>query len=541
MPTRLWGDAQRARYGRFPEVVDEDDITRCFHLDDHDQTIIAELRGAHNRLGFAVQLGAVRFIGTFPAQTPAVPPVVLDVLARPPDDRHFRELCMSWRRTKRLFEGLLGRVTFEAAPSAEAVRDALAFLANTPNWTKTPMRAAPTACVSAAWRRHVFAGEVKRPAPVADNRAYVFAVLEATRKASKRRDIFVEASGRFADPNRGMLEGAAWSAARPAVLRALGRSEDGRAEINRLREQINAAYQRANANLPHNPDLRFEGDSLVVSHLDRLEESPSLIALRRDIQSRLPKGDLPDILLEVCARTHLADSFTHVSERGARVADFPISLAAVLVAQSCNIGFEPLIRPDVAALRRERLSWVSQNFIRDETLRAADAKLVASHDAVPIVRLWGSGDVASADGVRFVVRGEPIHAGYNPKYFGRKRGVTWYNLVLRPIHRTRRRLPPRHPARQHGHPRPASRAGDTLRPQRGDDRLRRLFRCRVRALLDARISFQPTPGRHRRGPLPKRAYAESCGGGARLRPPVPPPRALTGLDTETTLTMEACR
>lgn len=82
MPTRLWGDAQRARYGRFPEVVDEDDITRCFHLDDHDQTIITELRGAHNRLGFAVQLGAVRFIGTFPAQTPAVPPVVLDVLAR---------------------------------------------------------------------------------------------------------------------------------------------------------------------------------------------------------------------------------------------------------------------------------------------------------------------------------------------------------------------------------------------------------------------------------------------------------------------------
>ena len=38
-----------------------------------------------------------------------------------------------------------------------------------------------------------------------------------------------------------------------------------------------------------------------------------------------------------------------------------------------------------------------------------------------------------ADGFGLVapwrVRGEPIHAGYNPKYFGRKRGVTWYNLV----------------------------------------------------------------------------------------------------------------
>ena len=32
MPTRFLGDAQRARYGCFPDVVGEDDIARCFHL-----------------------------------------------------------------------------------------------------------------------------------------------------------------------------------------------------------------------------------------------------------------------------------------------------------------------------------------------------------------------------------------------------------------------------------------------------------------------------------------------------------------------------
>ena len=57
-------------------------------------------------------------------------------LARPPDDRHFQELCASWRRIKRLFEGLLGRITFEAAPVAEPVREALAFLAHTPDLDK---------------------------------------------------------------------------------------------------------------------------------------------------------------------------------------------------------------------------------------------------------------------------------------------------------------------------------------------------------------------------------------------------------------------
>ena len=32
MPTRFWGAARRARYGRFPDVVGEDDIACCFHL-----------------------------------------------------------------------------------------------------------------------------------------------------------------------------------------------------------------------------------------------------------------------------------------------------------------------------------------------------------------------------------------------------------------------------------------------------------------------------------------------------------------------------
>ena len=75
MPTRFLGDAQRARYGCFPDVVDEDDIARCFHLDERDQTVIEELRGAHNRLGFAAQLGTVRFIGAFPSEIAEVPPV----------------------------------------------------------------------------------------------------------------------------------------------------------------------------------------------------------------------------------------------------------------------------------------------------------------------------------------------------------------------------------------------------------------------------------------------------------------------------------
>ena len=124
-----------------------------------------------------------------------------------------------------------------------------------------------------------------------------------------------------------------------------------------------------------------------------------------------------------------ADGFTHASEGGARAAGVATSLCAVLLAEACNTGFEPLIRRDNAALRRSRLSWVRQNYIRAETLTRTNAILVAAQNRIPLARAWGGGDVASADGLRFVVPVRTIHSGPNPRYYGQERGVTFYNLV----------------------------------------------------------------------------------------------------------------
>src|SRR4051794_2230723 len=166
-----------------------------------------------------------------------------------------------------------------------------------------------------------------------------------------------------------------------------------------------------------------------LSPLDRIERPPSLIALQSAIAARIPKIDLPDVMLEAAARSGFADAFTHVSERHARVEEFTTSLCGGLIAQACNIGFEPMVRTDQPALSRNRLSWVSQNFIRPETIAAANARIVAAQNALPIAHVWGNGEVASADGIRFVAPGNAIHAGANPKYFGAGRGITYYNLV----------------------------------------------------------------------------------------------------------------
>ena len=197
--------------------------------------------------------------------------------------------------------------------------------------------------------------------------------------------------------------------------------------------ELDLTYRAVAARLPDNPAVRFDmvqgKQELVVSPLDKVDDPASLVKLREKMASMLPRVDLPELILEIAARTGFTDAFTHVSERSARASDLNISLCAVLLAEACNTGLEPLVRGDMPALKRDRLSWVDQNYIRDETLTAANAMLVAAQSRIALANLWGGGEVASADGIRFVVPVRTVHAGPNPKYFGIGRGVTWYNLL----------------------------------------------------------------------------------------------------------------
>ncbi|MWF57230.1 Tn3 family transposase, partial [Escherichia coli] len=349
-------------------------------------------------------------------------------LARPQDTNFQDEMVEQYGRVRRFLPALLRDLHFRAAPDGEHTLAAIHYLAELNGSKKRILDDAPEHIISGPWKRLVYdaEGRIQRA-------GYSLCLLERLQDALRRRDIWLENSDRWGDPRQKLLQGEEWQAQRVPVCRALGHPTNGSKASVQLAARLDETWKTVASRFDRNTavDICNEGKhpSLTISSLDKLDEPPALIRLSSRVRQLLPPVDLTELLLEIDARTGFTREFSHVSESGARAQDLHIILCAVMLAEACNIGHEPLIKHNIPALTRHRLSWVKQNYIRAETLVSANARLVDFQSSLALAGYWGGGEVASADGMRFVTPVKTVNSGPNRKYFGSGRGITWYNFV----------------------------------------------------------------------------------------------------------------
>ena len=82
MPIGFLTAAERDRLDRFPTPIPDDDLFAFFQLSEADHTAINQQREDYTRLGFALQLCALRYLGFAPDDLRTVPREAVVYVAR---------------------------------------------------------------------------------------------------------------------------------------------------------------------------------------------------------------------------------------------------------------------------------------------------------------------------------------------------------------------------------------------------------------------------------------------------------------------------
>ncbi|MFB9681776.1 Tn3 family transposase [Streptosporangium vulgare] len=220
-------------------------------------------------------------------------------------------------------------------------------------------------------------------------------------------------------PRARLLDGQAWQQAQSRILTSLELEVEPAGHLAELASALEGAYTRVLDGLGANTAAQFVGGRLQLEKLGAAEGAALSAGWHAAPAgfSRVAAGGVRPYRAARRLHPHLRRRLTHGGLPGQP------GRAVRGRGVQCRPGADREAEP------RARLLQVDQGYLRGETIAAANARLIAAQAELDIVRCWGGGHIASADGLRFVVPVQNLHTGHNPVYFGRQRGATWMNVV----------------------------------------------------------------------------------------------------------------
>lgn len=302
----------------------------------------------------------------------------------------------------------LAAISFQGRASAKPLLDALGIVKDLGNDTRKPLpKKVPETIIDRSWRPHVFKdGGV-------DRQYYELAVYFALGTALRAGDVWVTGS-KLHRSIEAYLSPAASAALVPArlpatpALNAASYLDDRMALLDRRLLEIGkklASGQCAGATL--------DRDRLSLPKPDA-KDDPEARLLARRLYGMMPRVRITDLLEEVDRWTAFSEMFGHV-QTGRPHTERRAFLAA-LIAEATNLGLGRMSEVCNVASRRT-LTTISIWHMREETYRAALARIIEALHGEPAAAWFGSGQVSSSDGQHFHLGGEGETGGrVNARY-----------------------------------------------------------------------------------------------------------------------------
>ena len=332
-------------------------------------------------------------------------------IERPPDGSYLDLICARYRYARRFAPQVIAAFRFHAASPTDPLLEAVDLLKelNTARTRRVP-KDAPLGFAPAKWKRYItIDGRI-------DRRRWEMCVLTELRGALRGANLWVDHSRRYRDPTNYLIPIEQWKRLRSESPATTGIPLDAAERLDQLQRLLNHHLQTLGHTLADTTSVRIDDNRLVLSPLTAEEPDPELETLRNRIKGLLPEVDLIDVLVEVDSWCGYLDEFVHAAHTTHNPdPDHTARLLAMLVADGCNFGHSTMAR--ISGFSPDELAWTHNWYLRTDTLRAANTRIVNHQIRQPLAEAWGSGTLSSSDGQRFPMTANTPRARAMRKYF----------------------------------------------------------------------------------------------------------------------------
>jgi TnpA family transposase len=280
---------------------------------------------------------------------------------------------------------------------------------------------APLEFVPGAWRRALWqeSGQL-------DGRGWELALAFAVRDALRAGDLDPADSRHHVSFWNLVYDETRWQEERHQMYITLQLPSDAERALSQLHTDFAQVTAAAARGLARNPFATIVDGRLHLKRRDALEVSAQVRALRRVMDTHLPRVRIEDLLREVDTWCHFTWALRPLVGTPPLAARFYPTLLAALVAHGTNLGIA-LMGESTEGITVDMLHEVSHTCLRTETLTAANKALVDYPHRLALSAVWGDGRVSSSDGQRFGIEASSLLASLYPRYFGYyDRAITVY-------------------------------------------------------------------------------------------------------------------
>lgn len=345
---------------------------------------------------------------------------------------HYTTLSAKIKRNLRhLFCELEFSGRIEDAPLLDAIAFLQDLLRNGRALRQANPATFPVALIPKNLQRYLYTSEPGRKKRLDVDR-YEFLVYRLLRNALEAGDVYGENSTEYRRFEDDLVSDVRWEQ-KDALLRDIGAPvllAPIEQTLTMFHDAIDVSFKRVNERIDSGENTHISvGQRKGVRRWTLLYPEVDE-TVNGSFYGQLPGVSIADLLWFVAGRTDFLKAFTHVLERNARQNADPREILACVVAMGTNMGLRRMA--EVSGLSYASLLTAARNYLRPETLHAANDAISNATASLPAFRLFDIRDEihSSSDGQRFETQIDTFNARYSPKYFGLDKGVSASTLVV---------------------------------------------------------------------------------------------------------------